>query len=37
MPVAAVFPMADFLKAFEYQKNNANKGKVIIIMNSDKK
>lgn len=37
MPVAAVFPMADFLKAFEYQKNNANKGKVLIIMNSDKK
>lgn len=34
MPVAAVFPMADFCKAFEYQKSNANTGKVLISINS---
>lgn len=37
MPVAATFPMEDFFEAFEYQKNNTNTGKVLIIMNSDKK
>lgn len=34
MPVAAVFQMSDFCKAFKYQKNNANKGKVLISINS---
>ncbi|MBS1771253.1 MAG: zinc-dependent alcohol dehydrogenase family protein [Bacteroidetes bacterium] len=34
MPVAAVFPMADFCKAFEYQKSNANTGKVLISINN---
>jgi len=37
MPIAAAFPMADFCEAFEYQKNNTNTGKVLMIMNNDKK
>lgn len=34
MPVAAVFPMTNFHKAFEYLRNNANEGKVLISMNN---
>jgi len=35
MPVAAAFPMEEFCEAFEYQRNNANTGKVLISMNSN--
>lgn len=33
MPVAALFPMADFYDAFTYQESNFNKGKVLMTMN----
>ncbi len=34
MPVSAVFPMSDFFEALEYQKNNANTGKILLSINN---